>query len=182
MTGSPRVQRPQVTCSANAARNLAYARSNGTNRLASGAFADDVCVRFRTSLCRFLRNIFIAELASGVGSVSPCFNNVIKQRASRDCLSEASNAPNIGSNSTNAQAFTNAVLKISVSAESKKCRPKLIGVVALKEVMKVLVRLLQATGNLVVGLMNDSICNPVASLHHEPRVPCRHCDDAVNYC
>jgi hypothetical protein len=137
---------------------------------------------FAHSLCRFPRNIFIAELASGVGSVSPCFSNVIKQRASRDCLSEASNAPNIGSNSTNAHAFTNAVLKISVSAESKKCRPKLIDVVALKEVMKVPVRLLQAAGNLVVGSVNDSICNPVASLHHEPRFLCRHCDDAVNYC
>ena len=127
---------------------LLYARPNGTTRLASRAFADDICVRcFRTSLCRFLRNIFIPELASGVGSVSPSLRSDIKQRASRDCLSEAFSAPNIESNSTNAHAFTNAVLKISVSAESKKSRPRLRGVVALKDVMKVPVRLLRAECN-----------------------------------
>jgi hypothetical protein len=107
-------------------------RLNGTTLLASRAFGDEVWARcFRTSLCRFLRSVFIAEFASDVGSVSPIFSNAIMQRASRDCLSEASNTPNIGSNSTNAQAFTNAVLKTSVSAESKKSRPKLRGVVVV---------------------------------------------------
>jgi hypothetical protein len=95
-------------------------RPNGTTRLAFRAFADDVCARcFRTSLCRFLRNIFIPELASGVGSVSPSFRSAIKQCASWDCFSEASKTLSIGSNSTNAQAFSNAMLSISVSAESK---------------------------------------------------------------
>ena len=93
-------------------------------------FRREVCTRC-FSLCRFLRNVFIAELASDVESVSPCFSRAIKQRASRDCLSEASNTPNIRSNSTNAQAFSNAMLRISVSAESKKSRPKLRGVVVV---------------------------------------------------
>jgi hypothetical protein len=47
------------------------------------------------------------------------------------------------------------VPKICVSAGSKKSRPKLRGVVALKDVMKVPVRLLHAAGNPVVGLVND---------------------------
>jgi len=114
---------------------LLYARTtrpNGTTGLALRTLADEVCTRCcRTSLCRFLRNVFIAELASDVELVSPCFNRAIKQRASRDCLSEASNTPNIRSNSTNAQAFSNAMLRISVSAESKKSRPKLRGVVVV---------------------------------------------------
>jgi hypothetical protein len=127
---------------------LLYARPNRTARAASMPFAGEVRARcFETSFCQFLRSIFIPELASGVGSVSPSFKRAIKQRASRDCLSEAFSAPNIESNSTNAHAFTNAVLKISVSAESKKSRPRLRGVVALKDVMKVPVRLLRAGCN-----------------------------------
>jgi hypothetical protein len=44
-----------------------------TSRLASRAFADEVCARrFRTSLGRFLRNILIAGLASGVGAARQC--------------------------------------------------------------------------------------------------------------
>jgi len=106
-------------------------------RLASRPFADDVCGRcLRTPFCRFLRSIFIAEFASDVGSVSPSFSSAIKQRASWDCLSEPSNTSNIGSNSTKAHAFSNAMLKISVSAESKKFPPESRGVVILKDVMK----------------------------------------------
>ena len=107
-------------------------RPNGTTRLAPGA--DEVCTHcFRTSHCRFPfpRNVFIAELASDVESVSPSFRSAIKHRASWDCFAEASNPPSIGSNSTNAQAFSNAMLRISVSAESKKPRPTLRGVVVV---------------------------------------------------
>jgi len=111
---------------------LLYAPPNGTTRLASRDFADEFCARFfRTSLCRSRRNVFIAELASDVESVSPPFSRAIKQRANRDCLSEASNTPNIRSNSTNAQALSKATLRISVSAESKKSRPELRGVVVV---------------------------------------------------
>jgi hypothetical protein len=109
-----------------------YYRLIGTTRLASTACADKIGARcFRTPLCRFLRNIFIAEFARDVGSVSPSLNSVIKQRASWERFIEGSQTLSIGSNSTNAQAFANATLKISVSAESKKPRLKSRGVMVV---------------------------------------------------
>jgi hypothetical protein len=138
-----RRQRPkgclQLVWSARQARTN-QSKDDGTieiTRLTSRVFADDVRARcLRTRLCRFLRSIFIAEFASDVGSVSPNFSSAIKQRASWDCLSEAPKTSNIGSNSTNAHAFSNAMLRISVSAESKKFPPEPRGIAVLEEVMK----------------------------------------------
>jgi hypothetical protein len=108
-------------CPVHVPKSSRRGRLEPTKRLASMAFADEVSGRsFRAPLCRFLRNVFIAEFARDVGSVSPSFSSAIKQRASWDCFSEASKTPSIGSNSTNAQAFSNAMLKSSVSLESKK--------------------------------------------------------------